>query len=256
MIVFGAIAPHGDPAFEDGSATRLAFEELGRRLARAEPEVTIVATPHSAHVEGSFAVVTSATIAGRFAEREAELSCAVDRELADEVLRSLRDSGLPAVGMSYGSNDRALAEMPMDWGTLIPLWFLGMAERPVVVVSPARERSLADHVLAGRAIASATGGRRVAFVASADHGHRHDPDGPFGFDPASAEFDERVVELVSQNRLGELASLEPLVEAASADSLWQMVLLDGALGGGFDAELLAYERPTYFGMLVAAFEPA
>ncbi len=256
MIVFGAIAPHGDPAFEEGSPTRLAFEELGRRLERAEPEVTIVATPHNVHIEGSFAVVTAATVAGRFEEREAELSCAVDRELAGEVLRSLRDSGLPAVGMSYGSNDLALAEMPMDWGTLIPLWFLGREARPVVVVSPARERPLADHVLAGRAIARATGVRGAAFVASADHGHRHDPEGPFGFDPASAEFDERVRELVSENRLGELASLEAIVEAASADSLWQMLMLHGALGGDFRADLLSYERPTYFGMLVAAFERA
>jgi hypothetical protein len=37
-VVFGAIAPHGDPAFVDGSPTRLAFEELGRRVERASPE--------------------------------------------------------------------------------------------------------------------------------------------------------------------------------------------------------------------------
>jgi aromatic ring-opening dioxygenase LigB subunit len=52
VIVFGAIAPHGDPAFVEGSVTRNAFEELGRRLASAEPDVTIVVTPHNVHVEG------------------------------------------------------------------------------------------------------------------------------------------------------------------------------------------------------------
>ena len=54
------------------------------------------------------------------------------------MLEALREEGLPAVGVSYGSNDETLAEMPMDWGTLIPLWFLGgRAEEPapVVVVS-------------------------------------------------------------------------------------------------------------------------
>jgi len=262
MIVFGAIAPHGDPAFAEGSPTRQALELLGRRLAEAEPEVTVLATPHSVHVEDSFAVVTSAKIAGSLAEQElefshgVELACAVDRELAQSVIASLRERDLPAVGMSFGSNDPALAEMPMDWGTLIPLWFLGQDERPVVVVSPCRERSLEDHVLGGRALAAATEGKRAAFVASADHGHAHDPEGPFGFDPASAAYDERVVELVSANRLGDLLSLESIVEPASADSLWQMALLHGALGDGFRGELLSYERPTYFGMLVAAFEPA
>jgi aromatic ring-opening dioxygenase LigB subunit len=256
MIVFGAIAPHGDPAFVEGSSTRVALEELGRRLELSDPDVTVVVTPHNVHVEGSFAVVTSATISGSLSEPDIELTCAVDRDLVQEVLASLQDQGLPAVGISFGSNDPALAEMPMDWGTLIPLWFLGgRVDRPVVLLSPARERSLDDHVLAGRAVAAACEGRRVAVIASADHGHAHDPDGPFGFDPASADYDGRVVELVSANRLGDVIGLESIVEAASADSLWQLAVLHGMLGDGFAAELLSYECPTYFGMLCAAFEP-
>ena len=122
----------------------------------------------------------------------------------------------------------------MDWGTLIPLAFV--PETPVVVVSPARDRPLAEHVELGRAIASAAAasGKRVALVASADHGHAHDPDGPYGFDPAAAEYDEAVVELVRANRLDRLRELEPLVDAAKADSLWQLVVLHGALGDAYD----------------------
>ena len=255
MIVFGAIAPHGDPAFVEGSPTQVGFEELGRRLERAEPEVTIVVTPHNVHVEGAFGVVTAATIAGRLDEQDVALTCSVEQALAQRILDAVRAGALPAVGMSFGSNDLALAEMPMDWGTLIPLWFLGRDGRPVVVVSPARERSLDDHVAAGAAIAEACEGTRAALVASADHGHAHDPDGPFGYDPAAAEYDARVVDLVSRNALGDLPSLEDIVSAASADSLWQMVVLHGALGDAFRAELISYERPTYFGMLCAAFEP-
>ena len=51
------------------------------------------------------------------------------------------------------------------------------------------------------------------------------------------------------------STLEEIVGEASADSLWQVLVLHGALDGGFAAELLSYERPTYFGMLCAAFEP-
>jgi aromatic ring-opening dioxygenase LigB subunit len=258
VIVFGAIAPHGDPAFEVGSATNDALGELGRRLELARPDVTVLVTPHNVHVEGLFAVVMAASMAGALDERRIELSCVVDRALARAIVASLRAAGLPAVGISYGSNDLALAEMPMDWGTLIPLWFLGgRAELapPVAVVSPVRELSLGDHVRAGEAIAAACEGRRAAVIASADHGHAHDHEGPFGFDPASAEYDSRVVELVSRNRLGDALDLEPIVDAAKADSLWQMVMLHGALGDGFAAELLSYEAPTYFGMLCAAFEP-
>jgi len=254
-VVFGAIAPHGDPAFVEGSPTRLALEELGRRLERASPDVTVVVTPHNVHVEGAFAVVTAASVAGSLPESGVELECTVDRELASQILASLRRAGISAVGVSYGSNDEALAVMPMDWGTLVPLWFLGGSSRAVVVLSPARDLGLERHVLAGAAVVEACGGRRAAIVASSDHGHAHDPDGPFGFDPAAAEYDARVVELVEANRLGALAELESIVEDAKADSLWQMAVLDGALGDAFAVELLTYERPTYFGMLCAAFEP-
>ena len=64
------------------------------------------------------------------------------------------------------------------------------------------------------------------------------------------------MELVRENRLGDVLSLEPIVDAASADSLWQLAVLHGALGDRFRADFLSYERPTYFGMLCAAFEPA
>jgi aromatic ring-opening dioxygenase LigB subunit len=259
LIVFGAIAPHGSPAFVPGSPTFRALRQLGRRLARAEPDVVVVVTPHNVHVGGSFAVVTAAAIAGSLDDPPAALTAAVDRELATRLLASLRRAGVPAVGVSFGSNDAALAEMPMDWGTLIPLWFLGGRARrppPVVVVSPARDRPLGEHVRAGSALGRACRGHRAAVVASADHGHRHDPRGPFGYDPAAAEYDARVVALVLDNRLGDAAALGALAGPAYADSLWQLLVLHGALGGRFRAELLSYEVPTYFGMLCAAFERA
>ena len=43
--------------------------------------------------------------------------------------------------------------------------------------------------------------------------------------------------------------LAELVDAAKADSLWQLLVLQGAVRG--PAELLAYAAPTYYGMAVA-----
>jgi aromatic ring-opening dioxygenase LigB subunit len=247
VIVAAAIAPHGTPAFEPGP-TRDGVEELGRRFERAAPDAIVVVTPHNVHVDGHFAVVTAGKVAGSLADwdhPEITLEREVDRELASALLAALS----PAVGVSYGGNDPAEAVMPLDWGGLIPLAFL--SELPVVIVSPARDLSLEDHIRAGEAIAGAPG--RFGLVASADHGHAHDAKGPYGFDPAAAEYDERVVELVRANRLDELLELEELAYRAKADSLWQMVVLHGALGDGWQAELLSYEAPTYFGMLVADF---
>src|SRR6185312_6249704 len=101
---------------------------------------------------------------------------------------------------------------------------------PAVVVSPCRALAPEIHVRAGAALALATGDRRVALVASADHGHGHDPDGPYGFAPQSAEYDKGVLELIRENRLGELTGWDPaFARAAMADSLWQLLMLHGAV---------------------------
>jgi aromatic ring-opening dioxygenase LigB subunit len=272
-LVFAAIAPHGTLAVPEAPAaavdgaerTQAAMEELSRRFEAAAPEATVVLTPHNVHVEGHFAVVVAATVAGTLAEWDApaiELDCPVDAELAAELAAALRGDGIPVVGVSFGANDARAATAPLDWGALIPLWFMGgraEPQVPAVVASPARDRPWAEHVRAGAAIARAADAspKRVALIASADHGHAHDPSGPYGFDPASAEYDGLMVELIGEDRLPELLELEPgFVDAAKADSFWQLVMLHGALeaAGTWRSELLSYEAPTYFGMLCAAYE--
>jgi aromatic ring-opening dioxygenase LigB subunit len=271
-LVFAAIAPHGTLAVPDapgaeapGSAkTQAAMEELGRRFERARPDATIVLTPHNVHIDGHFAVVLAGSVAGSLADWDApsvELECPVDLELAADVVVALHDAGIPVVGASFGANDPGAATAPLDWGALIPLWVMGGRSNPpvpAVIASPARDRPFQEHVRAGQALAQAAeaSGKRVALIASADHGHAHDAKGPYGFDPASKEYDDRVVELVRANRLAGLLQLDgDFIEAAKADSFWQMLMLHGALGDGWAGELLSYEAPTYFGMLCAAYEP-
>ena len=234
MIVFGAIAPHGDVDLDP--ALRAAMEELGRRFDAVTPDTVIVVTPHNVHVEGHFAVVTAAKVG----EWE------TDRETAAALL----DADLPILGVSFGGNDSDQAEMPLDWGTEVPLTFL--RARRVVVVAPARDLPLEEHIHLGREIASnkLLQAQRIALIASADHGHAHDAAGPYGFDPAAAAYDARLQEILASRRL-DFLPLAGNVEAAKADSLWQLLVLQGALGEDARAEVLAYSAPTYYGMLVA-----
>src|SRR5436309_5191997 len=266
-LVFAAIAPHGtlpEAPVAGADATHAALAVLGERFAATEPDATIVLTPHNVHVQGHFAVVLAGTLAGSLAEFDApevRLSCPVDVELAMHAIVALHDSGIPAVGASFGANDPGAATAPMDWGVLIPLWFMGGRSEPqvpAVVVSPARDRPIDEHVRAGQALARAAAAspKRIALIASADHGHAHDPEGPYGFDPAAGAYDETLVRLVQEDRLSGLLELDPaFVEAAKADSWWQLAMLHGALEDGWEADFLSYEASTYFGMLCAAYAP-
>jgi aromatic ring-opening dioxygenase LigB subunit len=256
-LVFAAIAPHGAPVFDQPPApTRQAMEELGRRFAAEHPEAAIVLTPHGTHIDGQIAVVRSLRLEGdasQWTDADTHYEGPGDPELAGACVEALLEAGLPAAGVTFGATAAGVSTMPLDWGALIPLWFM---RTPAVVVTPCRALSNEQQVRAGAALAEATGERRIALIASADHGHGHTEDGPYGFAAESAEYDERVVELVRKNRLGELATWDPAFAiAAKADSFWQLLMLHGALGSGWEAELLSYEVPTYFGMLCATFMP-
>ena len=233
MIGFAAIAPHGD--VDATPELRKAMEELGRRFDASGCETAVVVTPHNVHVEGHFAVGTAARVGAH----------ETDRALATELVRAIRAAGLPVVGVSYGGNDAAEAELPLDWGCEVPLRFLRAAR--IVVVSPARDRPFDEHLRLGEAIATA-GDRPVALIASADHGHAHDPAGPYGFDPAAEAYDARFRAILERDPL-DFRPLAELADAAKADSLWQLLVLQGA--GGGRAELFAYAAPTYYGMAVA-----
>src|SRR5215472_10918319 len=268
MLVFAAIAPHATHALVDGeppgAETRSAMAELGSRFNAARPDAVIVLTPHTVHVEGAMAVVTASSAAGDLAQwgaADVKLRVPLDTALSVTVRDAIRAAHIPVVGVSYGGNNQSEAVMPMDWATLIPLWWMGGRsdpQVPAVIVSPARDLSSEAHVRAGAAIARAVSSPkgRVALVASCDHGHGHLEDGPYGFRPESAIFDELVCSLVRGDKLAAVSEIDPgLVRAAAADSWWQMLMLAGALDGGWRGQFLSYERPSYVGLMCAAYAP-
>ena len=269
--MFACIAPHGAMAIPEAkpketptiaAATTEAMRELGKRFAAARPDVSIMLTPHNVHVEGAMAVIDAGAVAGDLEQWGSPLAMRVpvDREVAGAVRDAIRVAGIPIVAVSYGANDPVASLFPMDWAVLIPAHFMGGRSNPqipVVVVAPARDLADDVHVRAGEAIARAANAspKRVALIASCDHGHGHDPKGPYGFTPKSKEFDEAVVDLIRDRRSLEFSTLgSSFAREAKADSYWQMLMLEGALGrDGWKGELLSYEAPTYFGMLCAAY---
>src|SRR5262245_26566163 len=285
-LVFACVAPHGFPIIpelsedaEGALATRAAMVELGRRCTAARPDVLVVATPHGTRVDGAICLAAVARAAGtlRWHGRTVEMNVPVDLELTDGIAQAVRAQDVPIALASYAGNRREQSAIPLDWGSITPLWFLGhghnmvgrgdvLAEPPerdagppIVVAAPSRLLPRSAMLAFGRAIADAAArdGRRVAFVASCDWGHTHKASGPYGFHRAAAEVDALVVQALRDSDPGRLIGLdETQVQHAAIDGLWQTLMLAGALERTpMRGEVLSYEAPTYYGMLVAAFAP-
>ena len=127
----------------------------------------------------------------------------------------------------------------------------------IVHLSPMRLLPFMTHYEFGRAIGRVIqeSEARIAFIASADQGHAHQANGPYGFDPAAEEYDAWMQEVIRSNRLGDLLSVDPeLVENGKPDSLWPTLILAGVLNENpMMARFLSYEVNVYFGILCAEF---
>jgi aromatic ring-opening dioxygenase LigB subunit len=269
-VVGACIAPHGAEAIpelagnllESFAETRKGMLRLADELARVTPETIVLATPHSLRLDGAIGVITTESTEGSLDGngKQIRLHCECDRQLADEILKTAKLRDLSVVGVGYGTSEGPASCMPMDWGTLIPLWFLLDKRKParIVMVTPSREIPLENLVDFGRVIAESAGRsrKRIFFVASADQGHAHNSAGPYGFNQASKEYDEMVVNAIQSNNLRPLLNLSPqFVEDAKPDSLWQLAMLEGVLQSvPMKAFMISYQVPTYFGLLCALFK--
>ncbi len=284
-IVFACVAPHGWPLIPDLSedalgalATRAALEELGRRVTAARPDVVVIATPHNFRVDGAICLAAVARGAGTLHHegRTVELNVPVDGPLTDAIAAEAGRRGIPVALGGYAGNLRADSAVPLDWGTMVPLWFVGHGRNqvgyghvlapepdedlgpPVVIVTPSRSLARATLVNFGEAVAAAAGrdGRRVAFVASCDWAHTH-PGGRYGVHEAAAAVDAAVVQALRDGDPGRLLALDDQqVADASIDGLWQALILAGVLNQvPMRGEVLSYEAPPAYatGMIVATF---
>ena len=275
-LIFACIAPHGsmiipllgEKGAEKALATRAAMEDLGRRVAAAQPETLVVITPHGHRVDGCFSLLNNRRVQGTLGpEPESNghsftLTFEVDKELNAAIVEEARALDVPAVRLSYAVPDETQFWQPLDWGVTVPLWFLGALLDPqprVVIACPDRGNmpwQLFPTFGKSIRLAAESINRRVAFIASADLGHAHDAQGPYGYDIASQQFDTALIDAVKAQDLARLLEFDlDWLKRASTDSYGQILNLYGAIRGtNFKGELLSYEVPTYFGMMCVAYE--
>lgn len=269
VLEYACIAPHGAEIIPQlagknlkaFSTTRKGMETIAAEVKAHRIETIIIASPHNLRLRNYIGVITAEYTDGTLKADDGSLQMrfACDRNLAEAILRSAEKAKLPVVGVNYGTAEGTASCMPMDWGTLIPLWFMGCQEKKpkVVIVTPSREIPVDNLVKFGRVIAGVAEASktRVAFVASADQAHAHSKKGPYGFHPAAARFDNLIVNAARENSLRKLLTLDQrLVEDAKPDSIWQIAVLIGVLRKVLmKARFISYEAPTYFGMLCADY---
>ncbi len=243
--------------------TRESVRKIARDIREVRPDTIVIASPHNLRLQDKIGIVTSENTSGQLngpGGRKVNLSLKCDREFAQDLLQESARKHLPVVGANYGTAEGPASDMPMDWGTLVPLWFVAKEERVrarTVIVTPSREIPLSQNIAFGTAIAEMAEKRkkRIVFIASADQAHSHRKSGPYGYHRSAAKYDEFVSRAIQKHRIESISRLtKRFVEEAKPDSLWQMAILAGlSRVVKMRGNLLSYTVPTYYGMICASF---
>ena len=271
-LEYACIMPHGGDIIPQLAArktkhlfvkTRESMRKIARDIREVRPDTIVIASPHNLRLQDKIGIMTSENTTGRLngpRGKKVNLSLKCDREFAQDLLQESARYHLPVVGANYGTAEGPASDMPMDWGTLVPLWFVAKEERvkaKTVIVTPSREIPLRQNIAFGMAIGAMAEKRkkRIAFIASADQAHAHKKSGPYGYHAAAAKYDEFVSQAIRKNTIGSISQLtRRFVENAKPDSLWQMAILAGAMRVvKMQGNLLSYAVPSYYGMICASF---
>ncbi|AEH24526.1 DODA-type extradiol aromatic ring-opening family dioxygenase [Pyrococcus yayanosii] len=259
MLAGIAMMPHGNDVLAPKDDETRYLAEVLRSIGEVFRtfDAYVLATPHNVRMSDHLGVIFAKHLVSwlGFAGVELPGEYETDRELARLIYEEARKAGLPVVDINFASLSGEYSRFPLSWGELIPLHFL--EKRPLVVVTPARKVSRDTLVRFGEVIAEVVESypKKVGLIISADHGHAHDPNGPYGYAPESKEYDALIMQLIRENRLGELLNLdEGFIERAKPDSYWQLLIMLGALRNvPMTLRATAYACPTYFGMGAALY---
>jgi len=261
-LIHACIAPHAGDLIDDPGRVMLTYQsmnETGAKLEALDPEVVVIVNPHGFRVSNAMNIAVTEKAIAEWS-LDIKLDFDVDTSLANAIADKAEEMSVPIVRYIYGASGGDSCFVPLDWGAVVPLYFMGhkFENKPKIVhISPMKNLSLQMHYDFGRAIGHVINesDKRITFIASADQGHAHNSEGPYGFNPASVKYDTWMKDIIRNGNLDELLNVDiKMVEDGKPDSLWPTTILAGVLRENpMKARLLSYEINVYFGIMCAEF---
>ncbi len=261
MLTFAAITPHppiliptiGQENIKRIQKTLEAMEAMENKLFETNPETIIIISPHGTILPDAFSINLNPKYISNleeFGDFSTKLEFKTDTAMAFRIKELMEDKDIPLILTS---------ELFLDHGAVVPLYYLTKRLNNVAILPIGY--SLLDlkiHFNFGDYLKEIilNEEKRVAVIASGDLSHRLTQDAPAGYSPRGKEFDEKLVELITNKNTAGILNLNPsLIEEAGECGLRSFLILLGLLERiNYTPEILSYEGPFGVGYLVANFK--
>ena len=246
----------GKGAEKEIGETIAAYDAVGKAVADLAPETILVISPHTVAYADYFHIAPGKGATGDFGQfraPETAFTVTYDQELVETISTQAQREHLP-VG-TQGEQNKAL-----DHGVMVPLFFVNKFYTQYKLVRMGFSGlSLPTHYQVGMAIAQAAEklGRKVVVIASGDLSHKLKEDGPYGFDPAGPEYDEKIMKVMGAGAFGELLTFPASLNAAAAECGHRsFTIMAGTLDGkNVKATALSHQGNFGVGYGICTFYP-
>ncbi|MGC9779407.1 MAG: hypothetical protein HZR80_09220 [Candidatus Heimdallarchaeota archaeon] len=275
MAIVGAfILPHGamilDPKKKgipkEAIKLHKAMVDAAKTIEKLKPEIIFLTSPHSIALSNDFGVYLNKSGSGS-AEWNNEYKDYIvkvdfDEEITNQLLEYLTEKETAVSGVAAFTPG---VDAPFRWGEAVPLWFLKeLSTNPkyILMSQPMRRHDqtkemIPETLTLGNDLRLFFDSlkKRIVIIISADMGHTHDKEGPYGFSEDAKPFDalmEDWARKLDRNILVKKAVSK--LDKALCCGYIGFVLLQGILEKmNLEPEVIIRSTPTYYGMMVAKY---
>ncbi|MHA1461994.1 MAG: hypothetical protein ACTSQ0_02890 [Candidatus Heimdallarchaeota archaeon] len=275
MVVVGAyILPHGalvlDPTVENlpNEAIELhhAMNEMAKTIEDLKPDLIFITTPHSIALSNDFGIYLNKGGSGS-AEwdnkyKKFKVQVEFDQKISNDLLDYLLEKETAVHGIATFTPGM---DAPFRWGEAVPLWFLRkLSTKPkyILMSQPLRrleetKELIPETLTLGNDLRLFFESleKRIIVIISADLGHTHQKNGPYGFSEEAEPFDklmEKWAGTLDEKYL--IRKAVPKLDKALCCGYIGFVLLQGMINGkGFTPEGITRATPSYYGMMVTRY---
>lgn len=242
------------------AATARSMDEVGRQIARLEPEVIIVISPHGPLFSDAIAIRGESCLEGNlgaFGAPEIHLKKNNAVLLTQALADLAADNNLPAVIFDHALARRFDVSGDLDHGVIVPLSFVESHYTNYELAEITYGLLSTDELYRFGQLLSACIDDldlRAVIIASGDLSHKLKDSGPYHFDARGPKFDEWIVNAFENNDLVKVVTAdEALCEGAGECGKKSLDIMIGALDGlEITSKVLSYEGPFGVGYGVVA----
>ncbi|MFA6466493.1 MAG: AmmeMemoRadiSam system protein B [Patescibacteria group bacterium] len=261
MITFSCFVPHspilipevGKENLDKLKLTIEAYKDLEHELYASKPDIIIIISSH-ANISG-----------GQFFTINQQPKLKVNFKEFGDLITKLEFNN--ELGFGYKIKESCehyfpivlTANQDLDYGSGVPLLYLTKHLPNISIVSIGyADLPYQDHIKFGELIRKQINlaDKRVAIIASGDLSHKLHQDSPAGYSPQAQEFDQKIIKLINDNKIGEIIDMNPqfIKEAGECGFRSLLILLGIIKEMNYQPLKLSYQAPFGIGYLVENFK--